>query len=457
MVEFFRAELAEEAQAQVERITSEKELWENKYEQKRKALKEYEQAYTRTTADLERKVAALQQQLERLEAERRQREEQHSEQVSLLQEQLQTLDSSAGAAFYFGSAAHAEDVLKLRAQAQDAERELSDLQCAYDRDKALWEGKCQFLEQQKETYKRDLLESQRKFEVTLEQLQKRGSLDKDKQESSQKALMAVLDSKYQARIRDLMDSHTVVVNESVAKARRLEAEVKALTERLLKEQALKPTSEQGAADRRRLLELQESEKRLQQEVDELKQEGDRRVQDLHRQLDRERETQRARLQEQEAKAKEAEKARSQNMFEYEKERARWQLERDGLLCKAQELEDQVEKLLLQKETLIKENTRVKADAKSTKQRQPSFAAATVSGAGPVQQFHHMLVPGSTRYGKPVSLTGSSQSFTAKENSRPLLTSQSVIIEDPKPLGLTKNYSRYANGLQGGTGGNGAPL
>lgn len=49
--------------------------------------------------------------------------------------------------------------MKLRGQVQDAERELSDLQCAYDRDKALWEGKCQFLEQQKETYKRDLLES----------------------------------------------------------------------------------------------------------------------------------------------------------------------------------------------------------------------------------------------------------------------------------------------------------
>jgi len=48
------------------------------------------------------------------------------------------------------------------------ERELSDLQCAYDRDKALWEGKCQFLEQQKDTYKRDLIESQKKFEITLE-------------------------------------------------------------------------------------------------------------------------------------------------------------------------------------------------------------------------------------------------------------------------------------------------
>jgi hypothetical protein len=32
----------DEAQSQIERLTSEKELWENKYEQKRKALKEIE-------------------------------------------------------------------------------------------------------------------------------------------------------------------------------------------------------------------------------------------------------------------------------------------------------------------------------------------------------------------------------------------------------------------------------
>ena len=103
--------------------------------------------------------------------------------------------------------------MKLRSQVQDLERDLSDLQCAYDRDKALWEGKCQFLEQQKETYKRDLNESQKKFEITLEQLQKRGSIDKDKQESSQQALFRMMESKYNAKLREVMDGHQTVVNE----------------------------------------------------------------------------------------------------------------------------------------------------------------------------------------------------------------------------------------------------
>lgn len=41
----------------------------------------------------------------------------------------------------------------------ETERELSDLQSTYDRDKALWEGKVQFLESQKDNYKKDLIEA----------------------------------------------------------------------------------------------------------------------------------------------------------------------------------------------------------------------------------------------------------------------------------------------------------
>ena len=66
----------------------------------------------------------------------------------------------------------------------------------YDKDKALWEGKCKFLENQKENYKKDLVESQRKFEITLEQLQKRGNTAQDKYESNQNTIMKVLESKY---------------------------------------------------------------------------------------------------------------------------------------------------------------------------------------------------------------------------------------------------------------------
>jgi len=90
---------------------------------------------------------------------------------------------------------------------QELERQLSDLQSTYDKDKALWEGKCQFLENQKENYKRDLIESQRKFEITLEQLQKRGNSAQDKYEYNQNAMMKVIENKYKNQIKEMLESH----------------------------------------------------------------------------------------------------------------------------------------------------------------------------------------------------------------------------------------------------------
>lgn len=58
--------------------------------------------------------------------------------------------------------------MQLKSNLQEYERQLNDLQSTYDKDKALWEGKCKFLETQKDNYKKDLIESQKKFEITLE-------------------------------------------------------------------------------------------------------------------------------------------------------------------------------------------------------------------------------------------------------------------------------------------------
>lgn len=66
----------------------------------------------------------------------------------------------------------------------------------------------------------------------MEQLQKRGSLDKDKQENSQQALVRVIESKYNAKMREMLETHNAVTSEHQGRARRLEGELKALQERL---------------------------------------------------------------------------------------------------------------------------------------------------------------------------------------------------------------------------------
>lgn len=99
----------------------------------------------------------------------------------------------------------------------------------YDKDKALWEGKCQFLENQKENYKKDLIESQRKFEITLEQLQKRGNSAQDKYEHNQNALIRVIETKYKNQIKEMLESHQSLQAEVQNKNRRLEEETKKLS------------------------------------------------------------------------------------------------------------------------------------------------------------------------------------------------------------------------------------
>lgn len=72
----------------------------------------------------------------------------------------------------------------------------------YDREEALWSNKNQFLEQQKDQAKQDLQEATRKFEMTLEQLQKRGSADRDKIENTQNSIMSTMESKFKQQIKD---------------------------------------------------------------------------------------------------------------------------------------------------------------------------------------------------------------------------------------------------------------
>jgi hypothetical protein len=55
------------------------------------------------------------------------------------------MDSSVGEAFYYGNE-KAEQIMHFKSENQDLERKLSDALSKYDKDIALWEGKCQFLQ-----------------------------------------------------------------------------------------------------------------------------------------------------------------------------------------------------------------------------------------------------------------------------------------------------------------------
>ena len=63
-----------------------------------------------------------------------------------------------------------KEIERLKTTLGALEREHCDLQSTSERDKALLEGKCQFLEQQRDTARSDYAEACAKFEHTIEQV-----------------------------------------------------------------------------------------------------------------------------------------------------------------------------------------------------------------------------------------------------------------------------------------------
>lgn len=98
-----RQEIYDDSQAQVDRVNSEKELWEQKYEQKRKALKELENSLGKKNTELEKQCTQLKAQLTKSEGEKTASNEAAKEEIQALQAQMANLDNSAGQAFYYGS------------------------------------------------------------------------------------------------------------------------------------------------------------------------------------------------------------------------------------------------------------------------------------------------------------------------------------------------------------------
>ena len=63
-----------------------------------------------------------------------------------------------------------EQVEHWKGQFYDIERQHADLQSEFEKEKALWEGKFEFLEKQKETAKKDQEEGLKQFQATIDQL-----------------------------------------------------------------------------------------------------------------------------------------------------------------------------------------------------------------------------------------------------------------------------------------------
>lgn len=142
----------------------------------------------------------------------------------------------------------------------ELDRQYTDLNNAYDRDKALWDGKFKFLEQQRDTAKKDYEDAQRNFQATLDRLTKAANENKSKMESTHSMQLMQLENKHQQLIKEIQERTNTQIVDLQTRIKDLEREKKSLQDKneLFNKSKL---SEQGSLEKR-LEKALEAEQRL---------------------------------------------------------------------------------------------------------------------------------------------------------------------------------------------------
>eukprot|EP00357_Protocruzia_adherens_P021897 CAMPEP_0115015452 /NCGR_PEP_ID=MMETSP0216-20121206/26784_1 /TAXON_ID=223996 /ORGANISM="Protocruzia adherens, Strain Boccale" /LENGTH=1622 /DNA_ID=CAMNT_0002385589 /DNA_START=185 /DNA_END=5053 /DNA_ORIENTATION=+ len=360
----------------IEKLKSEKEATDDKYEQKRKNLKEIEAKYSKQSASYEREKAVLEEKIKHLDSKvtemttKSQQDSQSSEgTIQKLNEQL----NNERLKYQF-------NVEKLNSRVNDLERELADSFSNHERDKALWEGKSKFLEQQKEQSKRDLQEAQEKFRQAIERMKDRNGSENRHLENSHTTLIQTVESRYQSKIKDMQESFEREKTELVDKAKRMEDMYRGLKETIELDKRSRESDSSNLE--KKLNESLSREETLQQDLEDIKAERDRKILEYQRLLDQDKENWKTKIHQLETKCKEVEQQKSSLLFDHEKERARWSYEKDNLVAQKNEAQDNIERLEKKRDQLLKDVTKAQnSKAGSSKRLVGNLASGLIRRGG----------------------------------------------------------------------------
>ena len=360
----------------------------------------------------EREKTSIIEKCNALEGKKEDMEKAHAEEITELNNQMTQLKESLNAD-KSGSAVENENLKKHQAE---LEKELLELQTNYEKDKGLWQGKWQFLEQQKNQYKTDLTESQKKFETTLEELRKRENADKEKYEKDKNTSLSTMEQRMKEQIKELNETHQRESQDLTARNKQLETELKQLKEKVQFDYKGK-IAEQGSLEKK-VSELTDVQEKLTSELELVKADRDRKVLEYQKQLEKDKELYKGKLQDTESRLKESETKRSMFLLEHEKEKTRWAIEKDHLLTQKSEAQLTIEKLEKKKESLLLENEKLKAQ----RTRKPMYGA----GGAPNYPMRYSALKFKENYAK----------FTGAEDKADQSETGSNTSSTKYPLGKT---------------------
>lgn len=357
-LEKLKEEIGRDHQERLNQAMEDRNNLEQKHEKLKKATKDQDSNNVKKINDLERERAILLEKNQQLQNRLSEIESKFETQIHHYNLQITQYKDSQDS----DKKPIVQDLEKYKALCLQFESEKNEILALYDKDRSLWEAKFNFLEQQREQAKNDLAESMKKFETTLENLQRARNNEKNQNESNMTDMLLALEKKYQTQINELNQKQLGSSEDYEEKIRKLEKELKALNDKLMLDTHGKLGNQ--VLNEKKINELMENDKRMNNEVEEIKKERDVKIKEYQTIFDKERENLKKKIAEIEERLREYENNKSNLIFEHEKERAKWNIEKDHLLTEKNDLNDSIQRLEKKKESLLRENEKLKNDAKS---------------------------------------------------------------------------------------------
>ncbi|CAG9310420.1 unnamed protein product [Blepharisma stoltei] len=336
-------------------LTQTNEKLQKKLEEKRKSFKELLSSSNKQIASLEKERAVLAEKVVNLDSKKLELENRFRAEIDQLMIQLKEKKDEDGSE-KFGLKLENE---RLKTMLQEIQKENGEKDATRDRERILWENKFNFLLQQREKARQDLMETQKKFDITLEQLQKRGASDKEKLEGATNSLITSIESRYTSQIRDLQEAHQQVLIEMNDRNKQLEKDGRSLREHLEMEKRGRLID--ISSFEKKIQDLLENENKLINEIEFLKKNREKYSSDLHESFSYEKDRLKTKLFDCEKRMKELELQKAQQFLDHEKEKAKWNLERDILVAKNSESLEVIGRLEKKKDLLLKDNEKLKVE------------------------------------------------------------------------------------------------
>ena len=246
----------------------------------------------------------------------------------------------------------------MRAKIAQLELALSEKTTQYEKDQILWNGKIQFIEQERDVLKKENSESKKRFENMLETIQKKNTAEKESLENDKNMTINNMEQKFQKQLKDLQDNHNKLYTELLTHAKDLEEELKILRMENMENKDNKNANNELA---QKIEEINAENEKYRKNEDILKEEQVKKIAEINSNFDKEKQYYINKIAEVEKNLREAEGKRGILLLEHEKQKAQWNVEKDNLMMKNQENDDNIKKLEKKYENLLKENEKLKSE------------------------------------------------------------------------------------------------